>query len=195
MFYQGSSNGRFSYIYSGNFGDNSERLMYVPNNASELNFEEFTSAGRTVTVQEQQEAFDAYIDSDDYLSSIRGQVSERNGAVLPWVNRFDFRLLQDIPLGKHKLFGAEYQHKFQLTLDILNIGNLFNSAWGVQQTPVQRNLLTYRGRTDNNEPIYRLNFVSGTSEFPTEFSDSSTRNEVNLGQTWRAQIGIRYIFN
>jgi hypothetical protein len=195
MFYEGSSNGRFSYTYSGNFGDNSERLMYVPNNASELNFQEFTAGGRTITVLEQQEAFDTYIDNDEYLSGIRGQVSERNGAVLPWVNRFDFRLLQDIPIGKHKLFGEEYQHKFQFTLDVLNIGNLFNSTWGVQQTTVQQELLNYRGRNAADEPIYRLNFVRGTSEFPTEFSESSTRNIVNLGQTWRAQIGVRYIFN
>ncbi|MCC5946650.1 MAG: TonB-dependent receptor [Bernardetiaceae bacterium] len=195
LFYEGASNGRFSYTYSGDFGDNALRLLYVPRNASELNFEEFTSGGRTVTVQEQQAAFDAYIDGDDYLSGIRGQVSERNGALLPWVNRFDFRLVQNIPLGKHKMLGADYQHKLQLTFDVFNIGNMFNSNWGVQAIPVQANLLNYRGRNANNEPVYRLNFVGGTSEFPTEFSDLSTRSIVNLSQTWRGQIGIRYIFN
>ncbi|MFB0907066.1 MAG: TonB-dependent receptor, partial [Spirosomataceae bacterium] len=33
--YDGGEAGRFSYAYSGNFGDASNRLMYVPNNASE----------------------------------------------------------------------------------------------------------------------------------------------------------------
>ncbi len=195
LFYEGVSNGRYSYVYSGNFGDGAQRLLYVPNDPSDINFQQYTSGGRTVTTQEQQEAFWNFVNSDKYLSEQKGKVTERNGALLPWVNRFDFRLVQNIPLGKHKFLGDEYGHKLQLTLDIFNIGNLFNSDWGVQQTAVQNNLLNYRGRDAQNEPIYRLNFVSGTSQFPTEFSDRSTRSVIGTSQTWRAQVGIRYIFN
>ncbi|MBK6266599.1 TonB-dependent receptor [Marivirga sp. S37H4] len=182
IFYNGGEAGRFSYTYSGNFGDNSARLLYVPNDASELNFQEFTSDGVTYTAADQAAALDQYIDQDPYLSSIRGQVSERNGAKLPWVSSFDFRLAQDIPLAD--------KNKLQLTFDILNVGNLLNSEWGVPDVSFQNNLLNYRGRDASNEPIYRANFVSGTTDFPIE----SYRFSTSLANTWRGQIGIRYIF-
>lgn len=182
IFYQGGEVGRYSYTYSGNFGDNAQRLLYVPNNASELNFEEFTSGGTTYTAAEQAAAFDAYIDQDEYLSDMRGEVVERNGAKLPWVHTFDLRLTQDIPLAN--------KHKIQLSLDILNFGNMINSEFGIPQTANQTNLLNYRGRDANDEPVYRMNFVSGTSEFPTE----TFRESASLANTWRAQLGVRYIF-
>ncbi|MFT7031041.1 MAG: hypothetical protein ACJA2C_002442 [Marinoscillum sp.] len=183
VFYQGGEPGRFSYTYSGNFGDNGQRLMYVPNSASELEFQEFTSGGVTYSSTDQEAAFDAYIDQDDYLSENRGSVVERNGSKLPWVHTFDVRLTQDIPLANN--------HKLQLSLDFLNFGNLINSEFGIPQTPNQTNILNYRGRNADNVPEYRMNFVSGTSEFPTE----TFRESTSLANTWRAQVGVRYIFN
>ncbi|SHO65416.1 TonB-dependent receptor [Algoriphagus zhangzhouensis] len=185
LFYEGADAGRFSYTYSGNFGDASNRLMYIPNNASELEFEEFTLNGATVTAAEQASVLDAYIDQDKYLSDNRGSVAERNGAVRPWVNRFDLRFTQDI------LFTSDDKNKLQLSIDILNIGNMFNSDWGVPKFAYQSTLLNYRGNNDSGEPVYRLNTVSGTSEFPTETFRTST----SLSDTWRMQVGIRYIFN
>lgn len=185
MFYEGSANGRFSYTYSGNFGDASNRLMYIPNNAFELNFQEFTLGGQTITAAQQAQLLEAYIQQDEYLSENRGSVAERNGAVRPWLNRFDVRFVQDIPVT------GDGKNKFQFTLDILNAANLLKSTWGVAQFENQRNLLNYRGRDANGEPIYRLNTVPGTTSFPTE----TFRNSVSFGDTWRMQVGIRYIFN
>ena len=185
LFYDGGNAGRFSYTYSGNFGDASNRLMYIPNNASELQFQEFTLGEKTITAQMQQDLLNAYIEQDDYLSSNRGQVSERNGAVAPWVNRFDLRILQDI------VFTKEDQNKIQLSLDFINLGNMFNSDWGIPKVAWQPNLLNYRGVGDNGQPIYRLNTISGTGDFPTETFRSSTNV---LGNAWRLQMGVRYIF-
>jgi hypothetical protein len=185
VFYQGGEAGRFSYTYSGNFGDASDRLMYVPNNGSELNFQAFTVGGVEVTAAQQAQLLDAYIDQDPYLSGVRGQVSERNGAKNPWVHRFDFRILQDIK------FAAMGNNKFQISLDFLNIGNMFNSEWGVPQVANQRNLLTYRGLNSNNEPEYRLNTIPGTSEFPSETYRYTSSVLTNV---WQMQVGVRYIF-
>ncbi len=185
LFYEGSDAGRFSYTYAGNFGDASDRLMYIPNDASELNFEEFELGGRTVTAEEQATLFDQYIDQDEYLSDNRGSVAERNGAVRPWLNRFDFRILQDL------VFSKDQKNRLQLSIDILNIGNMLNSEWGVPQFANQDNPLSYRGRNESNEPVYRLTTVPGTSEFPTE----TFRNSTSLSDTWRMQVGVRYIFN
>nr|WP_297913125.1 carboxypeptidase regulatory-like domain-containing protein [uncultured Allomuricauda sp.] len=185
LFWEGGENGRFSYTYSGDFGDNSDRLIYIPNDASELNFEEYTLSGQTITEQAQIDAFNAYIDQDEYLSENRGQVAERNGAKLPWINRYDLRILQDIHLTKDK------KNTIQLSMDFLNIGNMFNSDWGVPQFAIQDNILGFRGRNEANEPIYRLNAVPGTSELPRESFIQSN----DLDDTWRLQVGIRYLFN
>ena len=185
LFYEGGENGRFSYTYSGNFGDNSNRLIYIPNDASELNFQEYTSGGQTITVQSQIDALNAYIAQDDYLSENRGTVAERNGAKNPWLNRFDLRITQDIELTKDK------KNKIQLSMDFLNFGNMLNSDWGVPQFAFQQNLLNYRGNNAGGEPIYRLNTISGTTQLPTETYRSST----SIGSTWRLQLGVRYLFN
>jgi hypothetical protein len=185
LFYEGGENGRYSYAYSGNFGDNANRLMYIPNNASELNFQAYTSGGNLITAEAQANALNAYIDQDDYLSANRGKVSERNGAKNPWLNRFDLRIMEDIQLTKDK------KNKIQLTMDFLNIGNMLNTDWGVPQFAFQNNLLAYRGRNTANEPIYRLNTIPGTSEVPSE----TFRQSTSIGATWRLQVGIRYLFN
>lgn len=185
IFYNGSHAGRFSYTYSGNFGDASNRLIYVPNVATELVFEEYTVDGNTITAAEQAAILDAYIDQDAYLSGRRGQLAERNGALSNWVNRFDARFAQDIVLTK------DGKHKIQFTMDFLNIGNMFNSNWGVPDVPWQRNLLNYRGVDANGAPIYRVNTIGGTTDFPTETFRKST--DV-LGNAWQLQMGAKYIF-
>ncbi len=185
LFWQGGENGRYSYTYSGNFGDNSNRLIYIPNDASELNFEEFTLDGAIVTEQSQINALNAYIAQDEYLSENRGQIAERNGAKNPWLNSYDLRITEDINLTKDK------KNRIQLSLDFLNIGNMFNSDWGVPQFAFQRNLLNYTGRNGAGEPVYRLNTVPGTTDLPTETNRTST----NIGDTWRLQVGVRYLFN
>ncbi|MBS9523590.1 TonB-dependent receptor [Litoribacter alkaliphilus] len=185
VFYEGGNAGRYSYTYSGNFGDGSNRLMYVPNSANELNFEEFTLDGRAVTVAEQRQVLDAYIDQSEYLSGRRGQLAERNGAVSPFVHRFDLRILQDIHVAK------DGQHRLQLSMDFTNIGNMFNSEWGIPQFQWQNNLLNYRGVNDAGQPVYRMNPNPSTTDFPTE----TFRLSNSLANVWRMQVGVRYLFN
>lgn len=186
IFYEGGEQGRYSYTYSGNFGDgNGVRLMRVPRNIEEAQLIDFTSGGRTVTRQEQWTALDAYISQNPYLSSVRGEVTERNGAMLPWLHRFDFRMVQDFLLGKD-----ETGNKLQLTFDILNVGNLINSEWGVANLINQRNLMQYRGRDANGNAQFTANFQAGVGAFPQE----SFRPNFDLSQTWSGQVGIRYIF-
>lgn len=85
---------------------------------------------------------------------------------------------------------ASENQNVNLTFDFLNFGNLLNSNWGIPKVVNQSTLLNYRGQT-NGVPTYRLNAISGTSSFPTE----TFRNTTNiLGNTWRLQMGIKYIF-
>ncbi len=187
LYYTGGEAGRFSYVYSGNFGDRAQRLMYIPRDMNEINLLPITNDEGDIlfTAQEQWNILDAYIQQDDYLSNNRGEIAERNAALLPWLHRFDFRLTQDIMLT-----SLPDRHKLQITVDILNVGNLINSEWGVTESVWQSALLNYTGRNADNEPEYRLNTVSGTTGLPTE----TYRTVINIDQTWRAQVGIRYVF-
>jgi hypothetical protein len=189
LFYEGGEQGRFSYVTGGNMaGDLDARMIYVPADPSEINFVPLTvgsGANQVVYTPEQQSAaFFNYIAQDDYLSTRRGQYAERNGAKFPWVHRFDFRLLQD--------FGVDVKGKknvLQLSLDILNVGNMINNEWGVQKLINQPTILNYAGRNANNEPTYRINL--DRNQLPTE----TFRPNANLSQVWQMQFGVRYIFN
>ena len=124
---------------------------------------------------------DAFIEQDDYLSERRGKYAERNGAMLPWFTQFDIRLAQDF---NFELMGKI--NKFQLTIDLLNAGNLINSDWGVRQFAT-----TYTPITVNN-----VDAATGVHDFrfDTDLTDSYT-DDVSINSKWQLQIGLRYIFN
>ncbi|WP_276389854.1 TonB-dependent receptor [Eudoraea chungangensis] len=170
-FFEYAKSGRYNYIYGGdinNDGSSINDLLYIPT-ATELSQMNFSGPG-------QAEAFEAFIQQDDYLNGRRGQYAERYGALAPWRSTFDIKVLQDIKINE--------KNKFQISLDILNFGNLLNSNWGVVQAPSFDQLM---GVTidENNVPTYTFN-PSNTSTFNAVTSEISR---------WRAQIGIRYLFN
>ncbi|TVR14495.1 MAG: TonB-dependent receptor, partial [Balneolaceae bacterium] len=169
--YIGGDQGRYSYTYSGSFGDGSGvRLMYVPRTFEEAQLIDI-EGGRSA--QEQWQALDAFIEQDPYLSSVRGEITERNGAKLPWLHRVDFRVAQDLNIFRG-------QHKLQLTFDVLNIGNLLNDEWGVSRSPVQRNPMVYQGADANGNAQFTVaNQITPDAE--------SFRQNVNINNTWSAQ--------
>jgi hypothetical protein len=191
LYYQGSNQGRLSFVYSTDMnGDgNNADLMYIPANDSEINFTDIMSGDAVVnTAAEQREAFWAFVEQDDYLRENKGSYAERYGALMPWYHKFDFRLLQDLAVIPH----GNRTHSLQLSLDILNVGNLINSNWGIQKRQVLGNyditLLRYTGANDEGEPVYQLNKAGG--EFPT----TTYVDVLSIFSTWGAQIGLRYTF-
>lgn len=174
-FFEYARGGRFNYTYGGDInGDGSavNDLIYVPTKA-EIGQMVFSGAG-------QAEAFDSYIDQDDYLKDRRGQYAERYGAVSPWRGRWDIKLLQDYNFKVSS--ASEKKNTIQFSIDVLNFGNLLNSNWGVVQVPtsVQPIGVTVVGNT----PTYT-------------FANTETRTfsyDASLNSRWQAQFGIRYIF-
>ncbi|WP_373494022.1 TonB-dependent receptor domain-containing protein [Aquiflexum sp.] len=185
LFYEGGNAGRFSYTYAGNFGDASDRLIYVPNSASELNFQQYTLNEVIYTPQLQAQIFDQYIDQDPYLSTKRGQLAERNGGLRPWVHTFDLSFIQRLYVTK------DDKNRLEFRLDFMNVGNLLNSEWGVPLVEWQSNPLNYRGLNANNEPIYRITTNPGT----TDIINETFRLSNSINNVWRMQVGIRYSFN
>lgn len=195
FFYEGSSAGRYSYTYNGDFnrdGANAD-LIYIPRNPSEIAFVPLTigsgSSAVTYTAQQQSDLFFRYIEQDKYLSSHKGEYAERNGALLPWRNQVDFKFLQDIFVD----LGGK-RNTLQLSLDVFNLGNLLNENWGLYQTVNTSAILVPANQGDLNPgrgvlPTFRLATDRGT---PTV---STYRNTLTTSSTYYMQFGLRYIFN
>lgn len=170
-FFEYARGGRFNYTYGGDLngdGSNLNDLLYVPTTA-EIGQMQFSGPG-------QAEAFNAYIAQDDYLSGRRGQYVERYGALAPWRGRWDMKILQDI-----KVTGT---NTLQLSLDILNVGNLISSDWGLVEQP--RNLQPVGVTVDPGT-------LTPTYTFDPNLTETFTVNS-DLLSRWQAQIGVRYIF-
>lgn len=187
LYYEGINTGRFSYRYTADFnkdGINAD-LIYIPANPSEINFKDIVSSGNVLfTAQEQSDAFFKYVDQDSYLSKNKGKYAERNGALMPWRNRFDLRILQDIftNVGGRK-------NTLQISLDVLNVGNLINSEWGIIQTTNLSNggLLAPTVANDGTA-TFQLARVGG------KLPESTYRNVLSTSTTYGMQVGLRYIF-
>ncbi|WP_372802740.1 carboxypeptidase regulatory-like domain-containing protein [Lutibacter sp.] len=162
--------GRFNYTYAGdlnNDGSPLNDLIYVPT-AAEVNQMQFSGAG-------QAEAFEKFIQQDDYLSGRRGKYAERYGALAPWRGRWDVKVLQDLKVSE--------DNTLQFSIDILNFGNLISSDWGLVQQP---NAVQPIGVTVDN---------TGT---PTYTFDPNLKNtfvyDASLLSRWQVQFGLRYSF-
>jgi len=74
VFYNGSHQGRFSYVYGNDFngdGINAD-LLYLPANSAELKFVNIVQSGNVVfTADQQRAAFDKYV-ADNDLEQFRG---------------------------------------------------------------------------------------------------------------------------
>ena len=187
-FYEIAQGNRYSYVYAGdlnrdNSAANNNDLLYVPTDQNDIFFGEIDTNGvliEATDAAQQWAALDAFISQDPYLSQRRGQYAERNGATLPWFAQMDVKLLQDFALST----GGN-THRFQLSLDILNIGNLINDSWGVRYLVSNAQPLSLVGMDANNTPYFN---------FDTSLTDSYTA-DVSVASKWQMQLGLRYLLN
>jgi hypothetical protein len=188
-----NNSSRLSYVFSTDMnGDGTANdLIYIPRDVSEMNFASFTAGGRTFTPAEQATAFEAYIRQDPYLSKGRGQYAERNGLGYPMLRRLDVTISQDI---FHNAGGQ--RNAFQIRADIVNLGNLLNSNWGVGASTVaavntssQLQILTNPGVDAQGRATYRLATVNNALITKT-FQSSALTSDV-----YQFMLSLRYSFN
>lgn len=173
-FFEYAKGRRFNYLYQGdinNDGANND-LLYVPT-ASELSQMNFVDPAQAT-------AYEEFIKQDDYLNSRRGQYAERYGALAPWRSRWDVKILQDFNFN----VSDKKQNTIQVSLDILNFGNLLNSDWGVVQTPNNLRPVGVSVDQTTREPTYTFN-----PELKETFG-----YDTSLQSRWQMQLGLRYIF-
>ena len=189
LFYEGRNWGRLSYAYTGDMngdGVTGNDLMFIPtaSQVQSMKFENYTLNGVVQTQSMQQTAFENYIQQDKYLSGRRGEYAERNGVLMPTVNRFDISAMVEL----FKNIGKD-RHTVQLRADIFNVGNLINSNSGVAYVVNTTNPIAFRA-VDNTSgaPVFRMNAVNNSLNYSTYRKGTSTAD------VWQMQIGIRYIF-
>jgi len=193
FYYNGTNQGRLQYIFSAapEGGINTtQALIYVPKDKSEMRFNDYTpSGGPTFTADQQADIFEAYINSNKYLKSRRGQYAERYGDVQPWVNRFDFKFVQDI----YSNFGSNRNYLLQFTFDIINAGNLLNKNWGCYYS---NPILSFE-----NMPLLVPNVVAGELRYRLNADNADafkTRTtwygNATTASTWGMQFGLRLKF-
>ncbi|MCD0488302.1 TonB-dependent receptor [Pedobacter sp. MC2016-14] len=154
-------------------------LLYVPNVGETAKF--FTTANAA-----QAAAFDAYIDGNNYLSSRRGQFTERNAVRTPWNYQADFRFTQDFRI----VTNGDHKHTLSFTYDIVNLTNLLNKKWGVQYfSPNTFNSMASMGLTTA---------AAGTATaYPTytfKDADVSSYSKDFFASRFQMQFGLRYSF-
>jgi outer membrane receptor protein involved in Fe transport len=186
--YAGSGGNRYSFLYSGDvngdgFGND---LIYIPLDQSDIVLADCPSGcGSNVTAQQQWDALNAFIEQDPYLNEHRGEIAERNGAVNPWYNNVDLRIMQDIA------FGGAVRHNFQVSFDILNLGNLISSDWGVRKVASSSATSPLRLRPADEGPQFDAN---GAPVLQFTGPAETFIDDPNLNSRWRAQLGLRYFF-
>ena len=129
-----------------------------------------------------------YVHKDDYLKNHQGEYAEAYSVYSPWVHRIDLSYKHDFKLNLGKT-----KHALQLSMDIKNLLNLFNSSWGVSKylNPAigqEARILKYEGvDADGFAKFSTPSAINGNTK-------TWTPNH-GLGQCWYASIGIKYIFN
>ncbi len=192
LFVQSSPLGNASFSVSGDMngdGISGNDLMYVPNSASKLQFAAVTVNGKSIDAATQASALETFISNNDYLTSRRGQYVERNGWVLPFLTTIDLTIAQNI-----KIPVKEKTNTLQIRMDMYNLGNLINNAWGVGNSFLTQPLQFNKFDPATNQPVYTLRtayFAPGTQNFPT----SPVAARATLADVWQLQLGVRYIFN
>ena len=137
--------------------------------------------------QADRDRFMAYVNNDKYLSKHKGEYAEAYSVYSPWVHRVDFSYKHDF-----KVRIGETVNKLQLSVDLKNILNIFNSSWGVSK---------YMNSDLNDGRILKFENVDaeGYPVFSTPAKVNGTVQtfvpNVAIGQCWYASVGLKYMFN
>ena len=130
-----------------------------------------------------------FVHNDPYLSKHQGQYAEAYSVYSPWVHRLDFSYKHDF-----KVNIGNTTNVLQLSLDIKNLLNLFNSNWGVMKQ-LNPDAIGSDARILNYDGVD----ADGYAVFSTPSGiNANTQTFVpyhGIGQCWYASIGIKYLFN
>jgi hypothetical protein len=143
----------------------------------------------TTTAAQQVSDYEQFVTNNDYLKNRRGNFTERNGDKTPWNIQADMRIMDEI-----KIKSKETTHSIQISLSVINIGNLINKDWGRSYfVPNTFNSTTSVGLTKvgnvatglpgAGDPTYNFRVPTTTPYTVDQFASR-----------YQAQLGLRYSF-
>ena len=175
---------KYSYMMSNDMNGDGYNYdaMYIPTDA-QVESGEFRFINN-----DSKTRFMEYVHNNKSLKNHQGEYAEPYSLYSPWVHRVDLSYKHDFSVN---VCGAK--HTLQLSLDIKNLMNLFNSSWGVSkylnpEIGSDPRLLKYEGVDAEGYAIFSTN--PAIDSFVKTFVPNKS-----LGQCWNASIGIKYIFN
>lgn len=177
LVYDGHSGERYSMTYArGKVDENGDTyrgntLIYIPTREE---------MARTLWADAtSQEAFEEWIEADDYLRSHRGGFAERNSHLLPFEHRLDLHVAQSF------YFDRRSSRRVELSLDIINLGNLLDRSWGA----------SYRTSNWSLSPVTvtELQAVDGGYRPVYKFTGAAPTRDDILSR-WHMQLGVRVVF-
>ena len=175
---------KYSYMMSNDMNGDGYNYdaMYIPTDAEVENgqFRFINNDSKT--------RFMDYVHNNKSLKNHQGEYAEPYSLYSPWVHRVDLSYKHDFSV---RVCGAK--HTLQLSFDVKNVLNLFNSSWGVSK---------YLNPEIGSDPRL-LKYEGVDAEGYATFSTNPAINSLtktfvpnkSIGQCWNASIGIKYIFN
>ncbi|MFD2719483.1 carboxypeptidase regulatory-like domain-containing protein [Hymenobacter monticola] len=203
-----ASGSPFTWTYTNyNFGNgqqNNVQLAYIPATAGDIAIvSRVDDKSPYLLDAAKNAAFNSFVDGDSYLSTRRGQYTERNAGRTPWNNQADIRLMLEAKLGSLEANEAGIVpkgHTIQISLDIINFGNLLNSSWGRQYfVPNTFNSTLGTGLTQvgyiNSAGTVASGYNAATYNRPAfTYGTPATYSVDQLASRWQGQLGLRYSF-
>jgi outer membrane receptor protein involved in Fe transport len=173
----GQSGLPYSYAYNGDVnGDQftANDLLYVPADSTQIRFAPGGTATAPISPAQSWQNLNAFIESVECLRENRGKVMERNSCRLPWTNRFDVKLAQNVRLFRRQTA--------QFTVDVVNVANLLNREWGQQYfVGNQSDQLLSTTNTPADSQGRRTYSAFGARTNSYSISDLDSRYQIQLG--------------
>jgi hypothetical protein len=156
--------------------------LYIPTDAQVANGEfRFVS-------QDDAQRFMDYVHNESYLKDHQGEYAEPYSLYSPWVHRIDFAYKHDFKVNVGKT-----THKLQLTMDVKNVLNLFNSSWGVSKS--LNSAIGSEARILKYEGVDADGYATFSTPAAINANTETWAPNHSVGQCWYASVGVRYIFN
>ena len=198
------SNNHYSFIYeTWRGGYNTSYIMTNDMNGDSYNYDlvyvptdqQVANGDFRFVSEDDKTRFMDFVHNNDYLSSRQGKYTEAYSSYTPWVHRLDFGYKHDFKLD----FGKT-KHTLQISFDMKNVLNFFNSSWGVSKLAnLDYSTTPTNGAQYSSILKYEGVDADGYATFSTPKNiDGNTKTWQSyhtLGQCWYASIGVKYIFN
>ena len=177
VMYNGCSGGRYSLTMNeradfNNDGYRGNSLLYIPtkDELAKMNFVD----KKGMTAEQSRQAFEEWIEDDDYAKDHRGHYAQRNSNLSDWEHEINLHFGQTI-------YNAKGQGQFEITFDIMNFANMLNKKWGA-----------HYGNLYNMSPVTLEGVKDGVASYSYNAGNKPIANDIF--SRWNAQIGFKLLF-